>query len=57
MIPVFERAKTFDALDRAATLIGIKVHYGHLIFCIFSSMQCMRKVGTEGIKCLTEVEK
>jgi hypothetical protein len=27
MIPVFERAKTFHALDRAATVIGLRPYY------------------------------
>jgi hypothetical protein len=31
-IPVFERAKTVHALDRAATVIGIKITYSVQIF-------------------------
>jgi hypothetical protein len=30
-IPAFERAKTFHALDRAATVTGCQIHYSYLI--------------------------
>jgi hypothetical protein len=34
-IPVFERAKAFRALDRAATVIGeVQGYDGHEIFCL-----------------------
>jgi hypothetical protein len=50
-IPVFERAKTVHASDRAATVIGWTAMYQYVFFFIYLVCEAIGTAATPGLLC------